>query len=242
MDIKGKRKEYKVTIVIPTLNEESTIDEVLKKVKKYGDEIIVIDGHSTDNTRKIARQHKVKVILDNGKGKGAAIRYALKIAKYPIVVFIDADGSHEPKDIPKLIKPIKEDKAELVIGSRMTGGSDELFSDFPEFIRLTGSMIINLMINYRWNVRLSDTQNGFRAILKDVGNYLNLKSNITTIEQEMVMKALNYGYRVINIPSHEYKRKGGESKIKVNKVWLKYVLNVLRGVFTPSKKKKFKRF
>ncbi len=242
MDLKNKRKNYKVTIVIPTLNEESTLDSVLKKVKKYGDEIIVIDGHSKDNTKKIAKSHKVKFVLDNGKGKGAALRQALKIAKYPIVVFIDADGSHEPKDIPKLVKPIKDNRADLVIGSRMTGGSDELFSDFPEFIRLTGSMIINLMINYRWNVRLSDTQNGFRAILKDVGNYINLKADITTIEQEMVMKALNYGYRVINIPSHEYRRKGGISKIKVSKVWLKYVLNVLKGILTFSKKKKFKPF
>jgi len=243
MDIKSLRSKWKVSIIIPTKNEEETIDEVLTKIKPYGDEIIVIDGHSSDNTKKIVKKHRIKFFLDNGKGKGAAVRLGLEIASNPIVVFIDADGSHEPKDIPKLIKPIREDIADLVIGSRMTGGSDELFSDFYEFIRLTGSMIINLAINYRWNVRLSDTQNGFRAIVRDIGRYIKLTANSTTIEQEMVMKCLNYGYRVINVPSHEYKRKGGESKILVSKVWLAYVWNMMRFVFlSPSKKKFFKKF
>lgn len=241
MDL-DKRKNYKVSIVVPTLNEEATLGKVLQNIKKYGDEVIVIDGHSTDNTKKIALQYKVKFIYDNGKGKGAALRQALTIAKFPIVVFIDADGSHKVSDIPKLVKPIRNNQAELVIASRMTGGSDELFSNFFEFIRLNGSMIINLAINYRWNVRLSDTQNGFRALLKDVGIYIKLKSNITTIEQEMAMKFLNYGYRVINIPSHEFKRQGGISKINVGKVWLPYVWNMLCHVFSFSKKKLHKSF
>ena len=146
MDIKNKRKNYKVSVVVPTLNEETTLDPVLRSVKKYADEVMVIDGHSKDNTRKIALKHRVNFIYDNGKGKGDAIRKALKTAQYPIVVFIDADGSHKASDIPALVKPIRENKAELVIGSRMTGGSDELFSDIFEFIRLTGSMIINLCI------------------------------------------------------------------------------------------------
>ncbi len=242
MDIKNKRKNYKITIVVPTLNEEATLDKVLKSVKKYGDEIIVIDGHSKDNTEKIAIKNKTKFVYDNGRGKGDAIRKSLKIAKHPIVVFIDADGSHEAGDIPKLVQPIREDKADMVVASRMAGGSDELFSDFHQFIRLTGSMIINLCINYRWNIRLSDSQNGYRAILKDVGNHIKLTSNITTIEQEMIMKCLNYGYRVINVPSHEYSRLGGISKVIVSKLWAKYLLNLIKGIFTFSKRKYFIKY
>jgi dolichol-phosphate mannosyltransferase len=228
------RSAWKVTVFVPALNEEATIALVLNDVKNYADELVVIDGNSSDRTRQIAEDLGVTVICDNGTGKGAAIRHGLQIASNPIVVFIDADGSHEASDIPKLIEPIRQRQADIVIGSRMTGGSDELFSDASEFIRLTGSMVINLAINYRWKVRLSDTQNGFRAVVRDVGQALNMREDSTTIEQEMVMKALSRGYRVINVPSHEYRRMGGESKVIVSRVWLRYVLNVLKHVTKPD--------
>lgn len=232
------REHWKVTVIVPTLNEESTLSDVLAQVTPYADELLVIDGHSVDNTCEIARKAGAKVIQDEGGGKGVAIRLGLTIATNPIVVFVDADGSHEAADIPRLVEPIRSNQAEIVIGSRMTGGSDELFSDIFEFVRLTGSMIINLAINYRWNVRLSDSQNGFRAIVRNVGTSLAMTSTSTTIEQEMVMKALSHGYRVINVPSHEYRRKGGESKVIVSKVWLDYIINMVRHVLKPNKTKR----
>jgi dolichol-phosphate mannosyltransferase len=230
------RGDLKVTVVVPTLNEEETLDGVLASVAPHADELLVVDGHSTDRTAEIARGHGVRFLLDEGKGKGCAVRLALREASHPIVVFFDADGSHEPADIPKLVRPIRDGEAELVIGSRMTGGSDELSSDISEYIRLSGSMIINLVINYRWNVRLSDTQNGFRAILREAGAALGLTENSTTVEQEMAMKALNRGYRVVNVPSHEYRRQGGVSKIDVRRVWPRYVANVIVNCLRFSRK------
>jgi len=232
------REAWKATVIVPTLNEEETIADVLSAVKPYADELLVLDGNSDDRTRDIAQQMGVRVVCVPLKGKGSAIRHGLQIATHPLVVFIDGDGSHEASDIPHLIAPIRANQADIVIGSRMTGGSDELFSDFSEYVRLSGSMIINLAINYRWNVRLSDTQNGYRAIVRDVGLALKMISRSTTIEQEMVMKALANGYRVINVSSHEYKRKGGESKVVVSKVWLKYVVNVILHVLTRDKRMK----
>ena len=85
-------------------------------------------------------------------------------------------------------------------------------------------------INYRWNVRLTDSQNGFRAIRRDVGRQLGLTSNLTTIEQEMLMKALKQGYRVSEIASHEYERKWGTSKVVVWKLWFAYVWSFLRNL------------
>lgn len=231
------RSRWKVTVIVPTLDEEATIGRVLADVRPHADELLVVDGHSTDRTREIAAAMGVPTILDDGRGKGAAIRRGLQAASHPIVVFIDADGSHEPRDIARLVAPIRGDEADLVVGSRMTGGSDELFSDFAQFIRLTGSMIINLAINYRWDVRLSDTQNGFRALVRDMGAGLHLKENGTTIEQEMVMEALAAGHRVINVPSHEYMRQGGESKVIVARVWPRYVANVLRHVVRPNRRR-----
>ncbi len=220
-----------ITIIIPTLNEEETIATVIEQCKKYGDEIIVVDGHSTDKTQDIASRLNVKVIVDNGTGKGAALRQALSIATGDIIVFFDADGSHDPLDIPKLIRPIVEDRADHVTGSRILGGSSELFGGFNEFLRLAGSSFITECINWRYGVKLSDSQNGFRAIKRGVAIKLGLQENITTIEQEMVMRTLKKGYRMSEVPSHEHRRVVGDSKIKLSKVWFRYGYSLVKHLF-----------
>ncbi|MCX5899335.1 MAG: glycosyltransferase family 2 protein, partial [Proteobacteria bacterium] len=180
----------KVTVVIPTLNEEHTLPDVIEGVRPYADEILVVDGHSTDLTREVAEASGVRVILDNRKGKGAALRHVINFVTTEITVFIDADGSHDPADIPKLIYPILKGEADHVSASRLIGGSSELHGGFDEFFRLTGSSLITALINWRFKVKLSESQNGFRAIKTDVMKQLGLQENITTIEQEMIMRTL----------------------------------------------------
>ena len=223
--------ELRVTVVIPAKDEEGLIGEIVDQVKPYADEVLVVDGHSRDRTAEIATAHGARVIQDNGQGKGEALRLALARAEGEIVVFIDADGSHDPHDIPKLVAPIRAGESDLVIGSRGKGGSDELHGTLEQFIRYSGSQVIMLAINYRWNVRLTDSQNGFRAIRRDVGARLGLTSNLTTIEQEMLMKALKQGYRVSEIASHEYERRWGTSKVVVWKLWFPYVWSFIRNLF-----------
>ena len=223
--------DHSVTIIIPTLNEEETIANVIEQCRAYGDEIIVVDGHSKDKTRDVAVSLNVKVITDNNAGKGAALRQALSVATGDIVVFIDADGSHDPQDIPKLIQPIIEEKADHVTGSRILGGSSELFGGFNEFLRLTGSSFITECINWRFKVKLSDSQNGFRAIRREVANNLGLRENITTIEQEMVMRTLKKGYVMAEVPSHEHRRVVGDSKIMLRKVWFRYGYSLVKYLF-----------
>lgn len=219
-----------VTVVIPTKNEEGLIGEIVDSVRPYG-EVLVIDGRSTDRTREIAEAHGARVVLDGGKGKGQAIRQALGETTNDIVVFIDADGSHDPKDIPALVAPIAAGNADLVIGSRGKGGSDELHGTLGQFIRYVGSQLIMLAINYRWNVRLTDSQNGFRAIRREVALKLDMQSDLTTIEQEMLMRALKRGYRVDEIASHEFERRWGVSKVSVSKLWWSYIWSFWRNIF-----------
>ena len=220
----------RVTVVIAAKDEEGVIAEIVEAVKPYADELLVVDGHSKDQTRQIAADSGARVILDGGRGKGEALRRALDQATGDIVVFMDADGSHDPRDIPKLIAPIRADEADLVIGSRLTGGSDELHLTLGHFIRYLGSQMIMLAINYRWNVRLTDSQNGFRAIRRDVGTRLGLTSNLTTIEQEMLMKALKQGFRVKELASHEYERRWGVSKVVMRRLWLAYLWSFVRNL------------
>lgn len=220
----------RITIVVPTRDEEGLVGEIVDSVRPYGDEILVIDGHSRDRTREIAAEHGARVLLDHGKGKGEALRMAFDEAAGDIIVFIDGDGSHEPKDIPAMVAPIIAGQADMVVGSRGKGGSDELHGTLKQLIRYVGSQIIMLAINYRWNVRLTDSQNGFRAIKRDVGKRLGLTSNLTTIEQEMLMKALKQGFCVSEIASHEYERKWGQSKVVIWKLWFAYLWSFFRNI------------
>jgi glycosyltransferase involved in cell wall biosynthesis len=219
-------------IIIPTKNEEATLAEIINSCKQYTNKIIVSDGHSTDKTREIAEKLNVKVITDSGKGKGSGIKASIEhVSDEDIVVFIDADGSHDPGDIPKLVKPIQEGKADHVTGSRLLGGSSELHGGFDEFMRLAGSSFIMFCINHRFKIRLSDSQNGFRAIRGAVLKDLDLKENITTIEQEMIIKTLKKNYIMAEVPTHEYKRKYGESSIKIKKVFFRYVYSFIKYLY-----------
>lgn len=218
--------------MICTLNEEPTIGEVIDGVAPHVDCCLVVDGHSTDRTREVAQEHGARVILDTGRGKGAAIRQAIQVVETDAIVFIDADGSHDPADIPRLYAPVASGEADLVIGDRMAGGSDELSGTFGRFLRLTGAAFITVCVNYRFNVRLNDIQNGFRVIRTDVARALNLREDGFTIEQEMVLKALRRGYRVKNVPSHEYARRVGRSRIVISKVWFRFGYVLLRHLLT----------
>ena len=217
--------------VIFTKNEEGGIAEVIRLTRPLVDDVYVVDGHSKDRTREIAAAEGAKILLDNGKGKGDGIRTAIKKIDFDILVFIDADGSHDPRDIPKLVAPIKEGRADMVVGSRGRGGSDELHGDIQKLLRMIGSDIILIAINYRWKVRLTDSQNGFRAVRTEAARALNLKENITTIEQEMTMKFLQKGYQIDEIAAHEYARKHGQSKIRLSKVWFRYVWSAVKNLF-----------
>ena len=109
----------KITIIIPTKNEDRGVRDIIEKCQKYADEVIVIDGHSMDKTREIAESMGVAVYLDNKKGKGDGIRVGIAKATKDIIVFIDADYSHDADDIPRLVQPILDGKADHVSGSRM---------------------------------------------------------------------------------------------------------------------------
>jgi dolichol-phosphate mannosyltransferase len=220
-----------ISVVIPARNEAQSIGDVIEKTLPHCDEVVVVDGHSTDRTAQIAKSYGVLVVKDNKKGKGDAIRVGTASARYPIIVFMDADGSHDPADIPRLVEPIEQGKADLVIGSRGKGGSDELHGDIDKLARLVGADIILIGINLRWNQDLTDSQNGFRAIRADVIRSLDLREDITTIEQEMTMKSLKKGFIVTEVPTHEYARKYGESVIKLRKVWFRYIYTFVKFLF-----------
>jgi glycosyltransferase involved in cell wall biosynthesis len=217
--------------VIMTRNEEGNIADIIRTTKPFVDSVYIVDGHSTDRTREIAEAEGAQILLDHGKGKGDGIRTAIQKIDSDILVFIDADGSHDPQDIPRMVAPIKEGRADMVVGSRGRGGSDELHGDIQKLLRMIGSDIILIAINYRWKTHLTDSQNGFRAVRTQAARALNLKENITTIEQEMTMKFLKKGFVIDEIPAHEYSRRHGQSSIRLSKVWFRYIWSAVKNLF-----------
>jgi dolichol-phosphate mannosyltransferase len=219
-----------VVTVILAKNEELSIADAVSGARRYCERVVVMDGHSGDLTVERARAEGVEVHADPGKGKGAAIRASLSLVQEPVVVFMDADGSHDPADIPRLAAPIAAGDTDLCVGSRFTGGSEELSITVGQLVRTIGNISMNIAINRRWGVELTDTLNGFRAVRREAALEVGLRENIHTIEQEMVMKMLLAGYRVMNIPTHEYRRQHGESHIDIWRQWPRFVWCVVKHV------------
>lgn len=217
-----------VSAVIAAKQEAPSLGAVVTRVRQYAGEILVVVGASTDGTAEVAALAGARVVRDGGRGKGEALRCAIPHVRTPITVFLDADGSHDPEDIPLLVEPIAAQRADHVTASRLRGGSSELHGGFDEFFRLAGSSFITACINWRFGCRLSDSQNGFRAIRTDVLQALDLREDSTTIEQEMIIKTLRRGYRMAEVPSHEHPRAHGQSHIRLWRSAPRYGYSLVR--------------
>jgi glycosyltransferase involved in cell wall biosynthesis len=220
-----------VSVVIAAKQEAPSLAGVIGRTRRYATEIVVVVGASTDGTDSIAAENGATVLGDGGRGKGEALRCAIPHIRTPVTVFLDADGSHDPEDIPLLVEPILAGEADHVAASRLRGGSSELHGGFDEFLRLAGSSFITACINWRFKCQLSDSQNGFRAVRTSVLQQLDLRENTTTIEQEMTIQTLRRGFRMAEVPSHEHRRTHGTSHIRVWRDAPRYGISLVRNLF-----------
>ncbi len=188
----------KVIACISAYNEEKTIARVIIETQKHVDKVIVCDDGSTDLTGKIAERLGVEVIKhERNMGKGVALKDLFRAAKRynpSIVVTLDADGQHDPNDIPRLLEPIERGEADFVIGSRFVKGAK---TDAPLYRRF-GLEIINFFSRKR-GVR--DTQSGFRALtIKALEEVWDAESEGFGVESEQITLAVKRGLRVKELP------------------------------------------
>jgi glycosyltransferase involved in cell wall biosynthesis len=207
-----KRSPY-VSIVIPTLNEESNIKTIITEIKEvlvgYDYEIIVVDGNSTDSTVKIARSMGALVLFDNF-GKGSALIRGFATAKGSIIISMDADLSHRPRELKLLIAGI-EAGYEVCMGSRfLTGGGTE---DMP-LLRQMGNKTFLLLVNSFFGSTYSDLCYGYRAFSRNALKRLRLSEKGFGIETEISIKAKKAKLRILEIPSYEKKRGEGDAKLR----------------------------
>jgi len=220
----------KVSIIIACKNEGAGIKKILESVKQYSDDIVVIDGHSNDGTEETVRSFKASFFLDNKKGRGDAIKIGIKKAKGEVLVFFDADGSHDEKDIPALVDPIFKKEVDLVVGSRRTGGSFDVNVNFTGIIRSAGCDFLVSLVNRKFKTSLTDILYSFRAIRTSTARKLNFKSDDFCIEQEVVISCLKNGYKVKEIPSREKSRGWGKSKLHTL-IGIKFILLILKVLY-----------
>ncbi len=203
----------KVSIVVACKNEGEGIKKVLGSIREYSNDIIVVDGHSNDGTEEKVKKFGASFYLDNKKGRGDALKIGIMHAKNELIVFFDADGSHDEKDIPYLVNPILKKQADLVVGSRRTGGSFDVSVNITGIVRAAGCDFLVSLVNHKFKTSLTDILYSFRAIKASTARKLNFKSNDFGIEQEMVVACLKKAYRVKEIPSREKARGWGKSKL-----------------------------
>jgi len=197
-----------VCILIPTLNEEESIGEVISEFKKCGfTNILVIDGHSTDATREIAEREGARVVVQKGKGKGTAVRQAFDLIDDDVLVMIDGDGTYSPSEVSTLLAPILNGEADHVIGNRFGFGGS--FSPLHRF----GNWALNKVFWLGYGIKLHDILSGYRALTKDGVSKLDLEKTGFEIEAEMAIKSVRRGIRMKEVPITYQTRKG---KAKLN--------------------------
>lgn len=216
----------KISVIIPTLNEEKNLSRVLEELPDYVDEIIVVDGYSKDRTVEIAKDHGAKVIFDE-IGKGSALRKGMKKATGDIVIMMDADCSHVPTEIPLLVAGIKSG-FDVCMGSRFIqgGGSDDI-----TFLRKLGNKFFVFLVNLIWGMDYSDLCYGYRSFRRDCIEKLDLESDGFGIETEISIKAAKNKLRVLEVPSYEKARASGEGKLRTFRDGLEILKRILIEVF-----------
>ena len=208
-----------LTIIIPVYNEEKTILKIVEEVKKVRltnikKEIIIVDDFSTDGTRNILKGIKDKSIKifshDKNIGKGAAIRTALKHSTGDIILIQDADMEYSPKEYSRLLKPILQEKTDVVYGSRMDVIRKNLKRMYK--IHFIGNVFLTLITNLLYGSKITDMETGYKVFRKEVIKNISLNARRFDFEPEITAKILKKGCRIQEIPIGFNARKFHEGK------------------------------
>jgi glycosyltransferase involved in cell wall biosynthesis len=206
----------RVSFLVPAYNEAATIAELLQRVSNLDldKQIVVVDDGSTDGTGDLAERWRdgradVIVIRQENRGKGAAIRAAIPHADGEIAVIQDADLEYDPTDVPQLIEPIERGVADVVFGSRLSGGRPQRAY---LFWHLVGNRFLSLLTNILYNTTLSDMETGYKAFRIEVLRSLELRQDDFAIEPEITAKVCKRKLRVYELPIAYYGRTYAEGK------------------------------
>jgi len=203
----------KISVIVPVYNEIDNIDSVLKVVERVNirKEIIVVDDFSSDGTREFLKKRDgIKIVLhEKNKGKGAAIRSALKIATGDYTIIQDADFEYSPSQYPMLLEPLREKKTRVVYGSRILGKGDFLKSSYY------ANRFLTLLTNVLYKSHISDMETCYKVIATNLLQALHLTSSRFEIEPEITCKILKRREKIVELPiAYKGRREGKKIGIK----------------------------
>lgn len=193
----------KLSVIIPIFNEVKTLEEILRQVKSTGraDEILLVDDGSTDGTRNLLARldgkQGVRVILhEKNQGKGAAVRTGIAAATGEIVLIQDADLEYDPRDYHALLKPIEENKADVVYGSRFMGSPHRV----TMFWHMLANKLLTFATNLLYDTILTDMETGYKVFRREVLQGVSLRANRFDFEPEFTAKILKRKSRIFEVP------------------------------------------
>ena len=202
----------RVSVIIPALNEEANLPHVLPRIPHSVGEVLIVDGHSTDNTVAVALglHPKVRIVSQKGIGKGDALRCGFAEAGGDFIVTLDADGSMRPEEMPRFLEPLR-DGYDVAKGTRFKGdgGSSDL-----ERHRVFGNWVLARITNLLHGTHYTDVTYGYNAFRRSSLEKVELSGPGFTVETEMAIKLKKSGARIIEVPSYEDSRISGSGKLR----------------------------
>lgn len=222
--VKKVSNKPRVTVLICTLNEGENLPHVLPRIPKWVDEVILVDGHSSDNTIEVAKQlcPDIRILYQPGKGKGDALKYGFKHAQGDIIVTLDADGSTDPEEMPRFIEPLLNGY-DFAKGSRLTYGRP---SNMP-WHRWFGNRVLVTTANILYDTKYTDICSGYNAFWKKAIEKIDLSSDGFEMEQEMNVKIKKVGLKVAEVPCHDGGRLSGNSKTQDLRQGIKDLITII---------------
>jgi glycosyltransferase involved in cell wall biosynthesis len=199
----GIIRRMNITVLIPVYNEIHTIEEIVRRVQATGlaSEILIVDDASSDGTRALLptleAQVNVRVILrEKNEGKGAAVRTGIQAAKGDIILIQDADLEYDPRDYPDLIRPLEEELADVVYGSRFLGAARRP----TMFWHMVANKLLTFITNILYDTILTDMETGYKVFRRDVLVDIPLHSKRFEFEPEFTAKILKRNVRIFEVP------------------------------------------
>jgi glycosyltransferase involved in cell wall biosynthesis len=220
-----------VSLVLPCLNEEQAIGTCVSQALKVfaaagiDGQVLVVDNGSVDRSVEVAREAGARLLHQPEPGYGAALRSGFEEAKSTYIVMADADGTYDLSSIPKLLKPLFDDEADLVIGSRL---QDATKDTMPWLHKYLGTPIITLLLNRATgkSMKIRDSQSGLRAFRRDQLLSLELASTGMEFASEMLIRCAWARFRIIEIPT-KYSPRIGDSKLNTFSDGLRHLRQIL---------------